>query len=185
MLDSLKNFFGIRSPSTVFMDIGRNLVQGLVDGVVSMASRPVEAIRELGGMALRGLRALIPGDEDGGGVEGALGAAAQMFTAPLQMLQGQVEMVVTAVRVVAQGVEEFRALMNNLDDIDVIAELQQIGRTLGVDNGSVTVKTEPLNLTVNFQIRMDADKVAAVLANEPTVIAIENGGALARASSIG
>lgn len=186
MLDSLKNFFGIRSPSTVFMDIGRNLIQGLVDGVVSMASRPVEAIRELGGMALRGIRALIPGGGDGGGgVEGALGAAAQMFTAPLQMLQGQVEMVVTAVRVVAQGVEEFRALMNNLDDIDVIAELQQIGRTLGVDNGSVTVKTEPLNLTVNFQIRMDADKVAAVLANEPTVIAIENGGALARASSIG
>lgn len=186
IIDSFKLMFGIRSPSTVFMDIGRNLIQGLVDGVLSMASRPVEAIRELGGMAIQGIRNIFPGGGSEGGAEGALGAAAQMFTAPLQMLQGQVETVVTAVRVVAQGVEEFRAMMNNLDDIDVIAELQQIGRTLGVDNGTVTVNTEPLNLTVNFQIRMDAEKVAAVLTGEPqTVVPLTGDNRLARVGSIG
>jgi hypothetical protein len=166
------------------MDIGRNLIQGLVGGITSMATAPIDAIRGLGGAALSAIGSILPGGE--GGAEGALAAAAQMFTAPLRMLQGQVETVVTAVRVVAQGVEEFRALISNLDDIDVIAELQQIGRTLGVDNGTVTVKTEPLNLTVNFQIRMDAEKVAAVLTGEPqTVVPLTGDNRLARVGSIG
>ncbi len=36
IIDAVKNFFGIHSPSTVFMEIGTFLVQGLIDGINAM-----------------------------------------------------------------------------------------------------------------------------------------------------
>lgn len=35
---AVKGFFGIHSPSTVFADIGKNLIQGLINGITSMFS---------------------------------------------------------------------------------------------------------------------------------------------------
>lgn len=45
--DSVKGFFGIRSPSTLMSEYGANLSQGLADGVESEASRPINAIKEI------------------------------------------------------------------------------------------------------------------------------------------
>ena len=47
MLEAVLVFFGIHSPSTVFRDIGKNLILGLIDGVKNMASSALNAIKNL------------------------------------------------------------------------------------------------------------------------------------------
>ncbi len=47
VVDGVKEFLGIESPSTVFSDIGENLIQGLIDGIngmVTTISTTIEAI---------------------------------------------------------------------------------------------------------------------------------------------
>lgn len=44
ILDAIKNFFGIHSPSTVFADIGGNLIDGLVNGVKNLPTALWNAI---------------------------------------------------------------------------------------------------------------------------------------------
>lgn len=42
-----KGLFGIHSPSTVFFEFGKFLVQGLFDGIKSLMSKPVELVKQL------------------------------------------------------------------------------------------------------------------------------------------
>ncbi len=44
VMTSVKEFFGIASPSTVFMDIGVNLIQGMIDGIMSMGGSLLSTI---------------------------------------------------------------------------------------------------------------------------------------------
>lgn len=48
MLEAVLTFFGIHSPSTVFQDIGVNLIDGLINGLGSMAEAVVNKIKEIG-----------------------------------------------------------------------------------------------------------------------------------------
>lgn len=48
MLEAVLTFFGIHSPSTVFQDIGVNLIEGLINGLGSMAEAVVNKIKEIG-----------------------------------------------------------------------------------------------------------------------------------------
>ena len=47
ILDLILAFFGIHSPSTVMADIGKNIIQGLVNGIIGMVSAVLEAIGEI------------------------------------------------------------------------------------------------------------------------------------------
>jgi len=47
LVDRFKNFFGIHSPSTVFADLGENLMQGLSNGISNAAQLPINAITAL------------------------------------------------------------------------------------------------------------------------------------------
>ena len=47
MLNAFCEFFGIHSPSTVFAEVGGNLVQGLINGVGEFISNAVSKIKEL------------------------------------------------------------------------------------------------------------------------------------------
>ena len=49
MLEAVLTFFGIHSPSTVFADIGKNLILGLIDGIGGFASSAVDTVKELAG----------------------------------------------------------------------------------------------------------------------------------------
>ena len=49
VLNSLKNFFGIHSPSRVFRDeIGKNLVLGVAEGVAKNTKKAVSSVKEMG-----------------------------------------------------------------------------------------------------------------------------------------
>lgn len=49
IVDSFKEFFGIHSPSTVFSDLGGNLMQGLLDGISGMAGALWDKVTEIAG----------------------------------------------------------------------------------------------------------------------------------------
>ena len=49
MLEAVLVFFGIHSPSTVFANIGKNIVEGLRNGIKGLASAPVKALKSIAG----------------------------------------------------------------------------------------------------------------------------------------
>lgn len=48
VLDTILGLFGIHSPSSVFLDIGKNLILGLINGVKGMVSEAVKVVVNLG-----------------------------------------------------------------------------------------------------------------------------------------
>ena len=59
LLDRIKGFFGIRSPSTVFSGIGTNLIQGLINGITGMFGSIGNAVSNLGGRIKDGVSGII------------------------------------------------------------------------------------------------------------------------------
>lgn len=56
IVEFVKNFFGIHSPSTVFQEIGWNMIEGLIAGIGDMIAAAGEKIRELGEHLLEKIR---------------------------------------------------------------------------------------------------------------------------------
>lgn len=55
ILDAIKAFFGIHSPSTVMAEIGTFLIEGLIGSIIDMIGSAVEAIGELGSAVIEGI----------------------------------------------------------------------------------------------------------------------------------
>lgn len=55
VIDAIKEFFGIHSPSTVFAEIGSFLIEGLIGGITNMIGDAVAAIGELGSAVIDGI----------------------------------------------------------------------------------------------------------------------------------
>ena len=55
----IKSFLGISSPSTVFFDIGKNIIQGLINGVLSLGAALFDAFKSVVAMALEPLAPLL------------------------------------------------------------------------------------------------------------------------------
>lgn len=66
VLDAIKEFFGIHSPSTVMEEIGEDLVDGFTNGIKDNIKKPVDAIKSLAGAAFAGLTALLNGGSSEG-----------------------------------------------------------------------------------------------------------------------
>lgn len=47
MVDGIKDFLGIHSPSTVFSDIGDNIIQGLIDGISGLMDSAITLVENL------------------------------------------------------------------------------------------------------------------------------------------
>ena len=54
-VNKVKNLLGIHSPSTVFMDIGMNMGQGLVNGIASMQAAAQQATSDLAKSTMTGI----------------------------------------------------------------------------------------------------------------------------------
>lgn len=64
LLAKIKDFFGIHSPSTVFADIGNNLVLGLVDGIKKSIDSAITSIKEAFGKITEGITDVFNGLKD-------------------------------------------------------------------------------------------------------------------------
>lgn len=56
LLDNFKAFFGIHSPSTVFVDIGKNLILGLIRGLQNSIHMVVDKVKNLGSTIVNTMR---------------------------------------------------------------------------------------------------------------------------------
>lgn len=59
VLDAIKEFFGIHSPSTVMEDVGENVVDGFAIGIGNNIKSAVDSIKNMGGSVLNGLTSLL------------------------------------------------------------------------------------------------------------------------------
>lgn len=60
ILNAFKDFFGIHSPSTVFAELGQNLIQGLIDGISGLIQSVVDVFVSLGQNILSWATTTIP-----------------------------------------------------------------------------------------------------------------------------
>lgn len=59
MLKYFGELLGIHSPSTVFADFGKNLIQGLINGVVGMASKAVSLVKSVASKVINGIKTIL------------------------------------------------------------------------------------------------------------------------------
>ena len=67
LLDRIKGFFGIRSPSTVFAGVGTDLIQGLINGIVNMITNVGNAIGNIAGRISEGISGVVDSAKEWGG----------------------------------------------------------------------------------------------------------------------
>lgn len=60
LVDAVKNFFGIHSPSTVFFDIGLDIIRGLINGILSAGGRIGSALAGVLKSAMSAITSLVP-----------------------------------------------------------------------------------------------------------------------------
>lgn len=59
MLEGFKNFFGIHSPSTVFVGLGKNLLEGLWNGIKNMKDWLIRKIKSLGSAVTEAMKSVL------------------------------------------------------------------------------------------------------------------------------
>ena len=58
------------------------------------------------------------------------------------------------------------SLLEATSPIDVNARISEFGANMSISQDSVTIENKPINITVNFNVTMDADRMALSLSNE-------------------
>lgn len=59
MLNYFAELLGIHSPSTVFANFGKNLIQGLINGIVGMASKAVSLVKSVASKVVNGIKTIL------------------------------------------------------------------------------------------------------------------------------
>ena len=132
LLNAFKDFFGIHSPSTVFADLGRNLIEGLVVGIVAALSFLKNAAVAIGKGAIELISALFTGL-----VNAIEGADANTLTAAFDaILVGSIFLV-------------FRRLMKNLSGL-----FNQTTKMVGTISGTFSQLTSSIK-TMQNNVRAD------------------------------
>lgn len=149
------------------LQLGGEMAAGFIDGLVNFDY--IGALRDFGGGVMDGLRGVFDirspsrltmeiGEQAAAGV--SVGLSQQEDS------------------VVAQAESLAQRLTNGLTGalgtgaIDIDAKLGQIAEGLGIDNGTLTVRQEAMNVTINLNVTMDADDVrAAITGNRSATIA--------------
>ena len=55
LIEAFCALLGIHSPSTVFADFGKNIIDGLLNGIKNFVSKPIKAIKDLAGKLVSGI----------------------------------------------------------------------------------------------------------------------------------
>jgi uncharacterized protein YoxC len=76
---------------------------------------------------------------------------------------GQVETTINTFSGIVEAYNDFYDSISDLGEIDINAAIQRLGSSLGIRNQEVTVRNEPINVTINLNVTMDADEIATTL----------------------
>ena len=71
--------------------------------------------------------------------------------------------------VVADMIRETQAAitaLNSVGDLNVVAAMDNFAQAIGTGGGEFNITNEPVNITLNVQVTMDADKVGKVLVDK-------------------
>lgn len=149
---SVKDFFGISSPSRVAAELGGYIISGLRNGINSLGNGMFDGVKSA---VSHGLDA-VTGMFDTSNVTSAF----RDFTSP-------------AVEAVKGMIEEANAINDALSDISAInidARLKQLGDRLGIDNEKLKIKQGRVEMHVTFNVTVEADKLVSVLSEHGVVV---------------
>ena len=155
LADGLK----IQSPSQVMLGMGANIGKGLMQGIGDEGISPYQDA--IGGLA--------EGMEDAGKRMARVGKnMTEGLTSPITRDRSLIESVTAMIAEVA----ELDTALNQIEDIDIVARLQQVADTYAIGPTSdVVVNHRPVQITVNFKVEMDVEEVARVLVQETKYVA--------------
>lgn len=96
VIDGFKNLFGIHSPSTVFADFGKNMMEGLAIGISGNSGLVSTALKNAGLTPEGGnLDVSVSGTSAGGGIMGQIGGGMGEFIASLSSIQSLLDPIST------------------------------------------------------------------------------------------
>lgn len=78
----------------------------------------------------------------------------------------QIETTIGAFRSIVEGYNDIVDILQDFGEIDINEEIDTFAGNIGVRNASVTVRRDPVNVTINLNVRMDADQIANVLTGD-------------------
>lgn len=146
-IQAFKDVWGIHSPSTEAIAMGANISKGLSDSLSIMPSN-METIAD------KSLKAISDAFNSSSVIKGV-----KNFTSP-------------AVAVITSMIDEANTINDSLANLDVVnldVKLRALADKLGVDNEKFRVKQGPINMTLNVNITMEADKLSKVLSEHGIV----------------
>lgn len=146
---AVKDFLGIASPSKVFIGIGEDIISGVAMGFKGMGSAVVDGFKDtVTHAASKGLDRVASVFEGSNVTE-----AFKDFTSP-------------AVEAIGQMIDEANAIndsLANLPTVDIKVKLKQLADRLGLKGEQFNVRSDKVNLLVNLDINIEADKLVKVL----------------------
>lgn len=152
-IELLKKKLGISSPSRVMMQMGDDMSQGLIKGLGNIPTSMNEIV--------------------GSGMD----AAAKAVELGMPVLDSRVMNAPflsdakksPAIRMITGLVEEANAIndsLANLPPINLEARLEALADRIGVKKENFTIKHDKLNIVINLDVTMEAEKLAKVLSEQ-------------------
>jgi NACalpha-BTF3-like transcription factor len=71
----------------------------------------------------------------------------------------------TAVRAMLENYAELNNLLATIGPLDIEANLTRFGQSMAVSTDTINIENKPINITVNFNVTMDANQIALALSD--------------------
>lgn len=164
LVDGTKKLLGIASPSTVFIAIGKFIIQGLATGIKTAASIPLKAIEEVAkglintvkgaaNLAQQGFQSLINVGKAAGLALAGLGATAVVTGSQFNILQQVVNATLPSILGSAEASKALLVQVNALNDTSPFArsaflELTRVLAGFGVEAAQITPTIDAIQQAV-------------------------------------
>ena len=190
IINKVKSIFGIHSPSTIFSDVGKNIMQGLINGIASLANK----VKEKASSIVSGIKDAFNGIKDkmhnigynvSQGIGNGITAGTQWVKNKVSSLVGNVTSFIKKAfkigspsKLMAQEVGQWipkgiavgitansDAVNKSMDDIQ-----KQISMSMGMSPqvaNSTALNYSP-NISINNQISMKQDPLGQMVSNIKT-----------------
>jgi hypothetical protein len=134
------------------------LVEGIADQVPALG-RAIATIGELN-ITEEGIRRIEA-------VSNLMGSMVSFYSELKDVTTDQVQSTIDAFGTIIEAYNDFYESISDLDSaVDINAAIERFGNSLGIRNQTVSVNNEPISVTVNLNVTMDAEDIAHVLTSQ-------------------